>query len=157
MRIKTLLPLDVADKIVDEALRLGSMEKMHPLAVAVLDHGGHPVVVKRQDGAGIMRCDIAIGKAWGALGMGIPSKLIRDRLSDRPSFQSALAAVSMGKFVPVPGGVLINDENNETIGAVGVSGDTSDKDEYCAIQAILAVSCKPDPLLSPENWRQSEL
>ena len=157
MRIKTLLPLDVADKIVDEALRLGSMEKMHPLAVAVLDHGGHPVVVKRQDGAGIMRCDIAIGKAWGALGMGIPSKLIRDRLSDRPSFQSALAAVSMGKFVPVPGGVLINDENNETIGAVGVSGDTSDKDEYCAIQAILAVSCKPDPPLSAENWRQSKL
>jgi len=89
--------------------------------------------------------------------MGMPSKLIRDRLSDRPSFQSALAAVSMGRFVPVPGGVLINDGNNETIGAVGVSGDTSDKDEYCAIQAILAASYKPDPPLPSEAWRESNL
>ena len=157
MQIKTLLSLEVADKIVDQALQLGLIEEMHPLAVAVLDNGGHPVVVKRQDGAGIMRCDIAIGKAWGALGMVMPSKLIRDRLSDRPSFQSALAAVSMGRFVPVPGGVLINDGNNETIGAVGVSGDTSDKDEYCAIQAILAASYKPDPPLPSEAWRESKL
>ena len=157
MQIKTLLSLEVADKIVDQALQLGLIEEMHPLAVAVLDNGGHPVVVKRQDGAGIMRCDIAVGKAWGALGMGMPSKLIRDRLSDRPSFQSALAAVSMGRFVPVPGGVLINNGNNETIGAVGVSGDTSDKDEYCAIQAILAASYKPHPPLPSETWRESKL
>ena len=67
MQIKTLLSLEVADKIVDQALQLGLIEEMHPLAVAVLDNGGHPVVVKRQDGAGIMRCDIAVGKAWGAL------------------------------------------------------------------------------------------
>ena len=157
MRIKTLLKLETADNIANEVFRLGIEENMCPLAVAVLDNGGHSVVIKRQDGAGIMRCDIAIGKAWGALGMGIPSRLIRDRLQDRPVFQSALAVVSVGRFVPVPGGVLINDDNDETIGAVGVSGDTSDKDEYCAIEAILLSNYAPNPATPTQTWRNSKL
>jgi uncharacterized protein GlcG (DUF336 family) len=157
MRIKTLLKLETAENIANEVFRLGIKESMCPLAVAVLDNGGHSVVIKRQDGAGIMRCDIAIGKAWGALGMGIPSRLIRDRLQDRPVFQSALAVVSVGRFVPVPGGVLINDDNDETIGAVGVSGDTSDKDEYCAIEAILLSNYAPNPALPSQTWRNSKL
>ena len=157
MRIKTLLKIQIAEIIADEVFRFGKEENLHPLAVAVLDGGGHPVLMKRQDGAGIMRCDIAIGKAWGALGMGISSRLIRDRLSERPSFQNALASVSSGRFVPVPGGVLINDEKNETIGAVGVSGDTSDKDEYCAIKAILASKYRSEPALPSKTWRESKL
>ena len=155
MRIKTLLKIQVAEIIADEVFRFGKEENLHPLAVAVLDGGGHPVLMKRQDGAGIMRCDIAIGKAWGALGMGISSRHIRDRLSERPSFQNALASVSSGRFVPVP--VLINDEKNETIGAVGVSGDTSDKDEYCAIKAILTSKYQPEPALPSKTWRESKL
>jgi uncharacterized protein GlcG (DUF336 family) len=157
MRLKTLLPLAVADAIAVEVLRLGREEGMHPLTVAVLDNGGHLVVVKREDGCGIMRADIAIGKAWGALGMGIPSRLIRDRLGDRPSFQTALAVVSDGRLLPVPGGVLINNSDGETIGAVGVSGDTSDKDEYCAIQAVHVTGLSPDPTEPAAGWRESRL
>ena len=157
MRLKTLPPLAVADAIADEVLRLGREEGMHPLTVAVLDTGGHVVVLKREDGSGIMRADIATGKAWGALGMGIPSRLIRDRLADRPSFQNALAVVSDGRLIPVPGGVLINNANGETIGAVGVSGDTSDKDEYCAITAVLATGLVPDPATPSLIWRDSNL
>ncbi len=157
MRLKTLLPLAKANAIADEALRLGRAEAMHPLTVVVLDGGGHIVVLKREDCSGIMRGDIAIGKAWGALGMGIPSRSMRDRLADRPSFQAALAVASDGRLIPVPGGVLINDENGETIGAVGVSGDTSDKDEYCAIQAIAKAGYTPNPDEPAPAWRDSRL
>lgn len=114
-------------------------------------------MLKREDGSGILRGDIAIGKAWGALGMGIPSRLIRDRLADRPSFQNALAAASDGRLIPVPGGVLINNADGETIGAVGVSGDTSDKDEYCAIRAVAAAGLLPDPQSPSATWRESML
>ncbi len=157
MRLKTLLPLATAEAVADEALRLGRKEGMHPLTVAVLDGGGHIVVLKREDGSGILRADIATGKAWGALGMGIPSRLIRDRLADRPSFQNALAAAADGRLIPVPGGVLINNADGETIGAVGVSGDTSDKDEYCAIQAVIASGLVPDPASPSATWRESML
>jgi len=157
MHLKTLLPLATAETIADEVLRLGREEGMHPLTVAVLDAGGHVVVLKREDGSGIMRSDIATGKAWGALGMGIPSRLIRDRLGDRPSFQNALAVASDGRLIPVPGGILINDAEGRTIGAVGVSGDTSDKDEYCAIQAVLAAGLVPSPDEPSPTWRDSKL
>ena len=157
MRLKTLLPLATGEAIADEVLRLGREEGMHPLTVVVLDGGGHVVVLKREDGSGIMRADIATGKAWGALGMGIPSRLIRDRLGDRPSFQNALAVASDGRLIPVPGGVLINDAEGRTIGAVGVSGDTSDKDEYCAIQAVAAAGLVPAPGEPSPTWRDSKL
>jgi uncharacterized protein GlcG (DUF336 family) len=157
LRLKTLLSLAQADAVANEVLRLGREEEMHPLTVVVLDGGGHVVVLKREDGSGIMRADIATGKAWGALGMGIPSRSIQDRLADRPSFQNALAAVSDGRLVPVPGGVLINDENGETIGAVGVSGDTSDKDEYCAIRAVHATGLVSNPAEPATGWRETRL
>jgi uncharacterized protein GlcG (DUF336 family) len=157
MHLKTLLPLAKAEEIANEVLRLGREEGMHPLTVVVLDGGGHVVVLKREDGSGIMRVDIATGKAWGALGMGIPSRLIRDRLGDRPSFQNALAVASEGRLIPVPGGVLIDDENGETIGAVGVSGDTSDKDEYCAIRAIAKTGLTPSPSEPAAEWHASKL
>ena len=104
---------------------------MDPLTVAVLDSGGHLLSFQREDGSGILRSDIAIGKAWGALGMGIPSRTIRDRLKDRPAFQNALAVASQGRFIPVPGGVLACNQEGDVLGAVGISGDTSEKDEYC--------------------------
>jgi uncharacterized protein GlcG (DUF336 family) len=157
MRLKTLLPLAKANVIADEALRLGRAEAMHPLTVVVLDGGGHIVVLKREDGSGIMRGDIAAGKAWGALGMGIPSRSIRDRLADRPSFQTALAVASDGRLIPVAGGVLINNGNGETIGAVGVSGDASDKDEYCAIQAITKAGYTPNPDEPALAWQDARL
>lgn len=157
MPLKTPLPLAVAETIVDAALAAGRNHNMMPLTVVVLDTGGHIVTMKRQDGCGIMRADVATGKAWGALGMGISSRTIRDRLADRPAFQGALSAVSGGRFVPVPGGVLIRDADDDVIGAVGVSGDTSDKDEFCAIQGVKAADRTPDPPEPAPDWAGSQL
>ncbi|WP_199711912.1 GlcG/HbpS family heme-binding protein [Alginatibacterium sediminis] len=151
------LPLADADKIIEKALQLGRSNEMLPLTVAVLDMGGNLIALKREDGCGIMRSDIAIGKAWGALGMGISTRTIRDRLADRPSFQAALASVSNGRFIPVPGGVLICKSNNEVVGAVGVSGDASNRDEYCAIQAVLETGYLAHPEQPDENWSQASL
>jgi uncharacterized protein GlcG (DUF336 family) len=157
MNLKTNLPLAAAETIIDAALSTGTANKMLPLTVVVLDTGGHLIAMKRQDGCGNMRADVATGKAWGALGMGIPSRLIRDRLADRPAFQGALAAVSDGRFVPVPGGVLIRDADNAVIGAVGVSGDTSDKDEFCAIEGIKSADLTSDPAEPASDWSSSKL
>jgi uncharacterized protein GlcG (DUF336 family) len=109
MKLKPSLTLDNASAIMDSALAYGRAENLLPLTVVTLDAGGKMIASKSEDGSGIMRFDIARGKAWGALGMGISSRLIRDRLSARPTFATALAAVANGQFVPVPGGVLIED------------------------------------------------
>ena len=157
MRLQTSLGLDHANIIADEALRLGREEDLLPLTVVVLDAGGKIICVKCEDGSGIMRFDVAHGKAWGALGMGISSRLIRDRLSGRPTFQSALATASDGRLIPVPGGVLVRDHDSITIGAVGISGDTSDKDEYCAIMAIRQAGLLSEPGEPDPEWRASSL
>ena len=157
MNVKSSLPLAAAEKIFDAALAEGVKHQMMPLTVVVLDSGGHTVAMKRQDGCGTMRAGVATGKAWGALGMGLPSRLIRDRLADRPAFQGALAAVSDGRFVPVPGGVLICDGEGYAIGAVGISGDTSDKDEFCGIEAVKAAGLTPDPAEPAADWAESKL
>ncbi len=157
MNLRTDLTLAAADRIIAAAMKAGRKHRMLPLAVAVLDAGGNIVAVKREDGCGIMRTDVAMGKAWGALGMGISSRLLRDRLADRPAFQAALAAVSGGRFVPVPGGVLVRDADGAAIGAVGVSGDTSDKDEFAAIAGIRAAGLAPDPAEPSPAWAESKL
>ena len=156
-RLKVDLTLAQASRILDEALRAAREHALLPLAVAVRDAGGNLVAFKREDGAGIVRMDIAVGKAWGALGMGIPSRTIRDRLGNRPAFQGAVAAASGGRFVPVPGGVLALDAGRAVVGAVGISGDTSDKDEYCAITGIRAAGLTPAPADPAENWQASGL
>ena len=100
-----------AGTIIDTALAAGREQDFMPLTVVVLDAGGHIVALKREDGSGILRVEIARGKAWGSLGMGVPSRLLGERLADRPAFQGALSVASEGRFVPVPGGVLIRDAN----------------------------------------------
>lgn len=157
VKLKTPLPLASAERIIDGALAIGQAEGLLPLAVAVLDAGGNLLAFRRQDGSGVLRGDIAIGKAWGALGMGISSRHIRNRLADRPAFQGALAAASGGRFVPVPGGVLILDQTGEAIGAVGISGDASDKDEYAAICGVRAAGLAPHPETPADNWRGAGL
>lgn len=149
--------LDQASRIVDAALETGRIHDFMPLTVAVLDPGGHIVALKREDRSGILRPDIATGKAWGALGMGAPSRSLRDRLIDRPHFIAALTAASNGRFVPVPGGVLICDVDGEVLGAVGVSGDTSEKDELCAVAGIKAAGLRSDPAEPPVDWERSSL
>lgn len=131
------LTLQSASLVVDKALAKARESKFRPICVAVLDEGGHLKVMKREDGASILRPQIAVGKAWGAIGMGESSRQLGERLKERPAFLGALSTMSDGKVVPVAGGVLIID-GNEIIGAVGVSGGTSDEDETCAIAGIQA-------------------
>jgi uncharacterized protein GlcG (DUF336 family) len=151
-RLATPLSLAQASTIVDAALAAGRAADFEPLTVAVLDAGGHPLALKREDGSGILRPEIAIGKAWGALGMGVSSRTLGRRLAERTAFQNALAAASDGRFVAVPGGVLVRGAGGEVIGAVGISGDTSDKDEYAAIMGVRAAGLEPDPPAAVENW-----
>ena len=151
------LSLENANEIIAAALTAGQEAGLLPLTVAVLDAGGNLVAFQRQDGSGIVRQDIATGKAWGALGMGISSRTIRDRLKDRPAFHGAIAAASQGRFIPVPGGVLICNAAGQAIGAVGISGDASDKDEYCAIEAIKKAGFVPHPEDPVEDWRDAGL
>lgn len=148
------LTYEQATAIVAAVLEAGHRYDLNPLTVAVLDPGGHLVAFGREDRSGILRPEIAIGKAWGSLGMGIPSRNIRELLSDRPTFVNSLSAASGGRFMPVPGGVLILGESG-VIGAVGVSGDTSDKDEACAIEAIAAVGLASAPSEPADGWAES--
>lgn len=151
------LSLEIASRIVDEAIAERRRQDLLPLAVAVLDAGGNLVAFKREDGCGVLRYDIAYGKAWAALGMGMASRRIRDRMAQRPAFQGALAAASQGRFIPVPGGVLILDGQSRAIGAIGISGDASDKDEYCAIHAVRAAGLASEPAAPDPAWRDAGL
>ena len=132
------MTLHIASQIVDAALAAGREHKFMPLVVAVLDAGGHLVAFKREDGAGILRFDIAFGKAYGALGMGFGSRELFNRTQANPTFMAALSTVAAGRLVPVPSGVLIV-EGGQVIGAVGISGDNSDNDETCALAGLAAV------------------
>ena len=134
----TRLTLELALRVIDGALARATDLGCPPLTVVVLDAGGHDIALKRQDGSGILRADIARGKAWGALGMGFSSRELGERAQKIPHFFGALASVSQGRLVPVAGGVLIHDEERNVVGAVGISGDTSDRDEDCALCGITA-------------------
>jgi uncharacterized protein GlcG (DUF336 family) len=151
-RLATALTLAQATTIVDGALAAGRSADLEPLTVAVLDAGGHLIALKREDGAGILRPQIAIGKAWGALGMGVSSRTLGRRLAERTAFQAALSAASDGRFITAPGGVLVRSASGEIIGAIGISGDASDKDEYAAITGVRAAGLEPDPPTAVENW-----
>lgn len=142
------LTLKQSKLIVREALAAGRRGDLAPLTVAVLDAGGHLKCFAREDGSGILRGDIATAKAWGALGMGFGSRTLHQRaMASEKSrmFFTALSGVSDGRVVPVPGGVLIRDAAGEISGAVGISGDTSEEDEACAIAGIEAAGLKADP------------
>jgi uncharacterized protein GlcG (DUF336 family) len=130
----------IAAGIMREAVALNAA----PLTVAVLDAGGHVVLLHRQDGSSILRPQIATGKAYGALGLGISSRAIAQGAESRPHFFGALATASEGRVIPAPGGVLIR-ENGALIGAVGVTGDNSDVDEACAIAGVRAAGLDPEP------------
>jgi len=140
-----MISLAQASTIVDAALRKGRELDCAPLTVAVLDSGGHLVAFKREDKSGLLRFDIAFGKAWGALGMGFGSRTLAARAGKTPMFITALAAVSAGRMVPVPGGVLIRNAAGDLLGAAGISGDTSERDETCALAGIEAAGLRADP------------
>jgi uncharacterized protein GlcG (DUF336 family) len=142
------LTLKQATTIVEASLRKGRETGCAPLAVAVLDAGGHLKAFAREDGAGIVRPQIAVGKAWGALGMGLGSRTLARRVAEQPqqqAFFAALNAMSDGRVVPAAGGVLIRDAGGAVLGAVGITGDVSDKDEACALAGVAAAALVADP------------
>jgi uncharacterized protein GlcG (DUF336 family) len=130
------LTLSTANTIIAETLVEARSRNFAPLAVAVLDAGGHLVAYQREDGAGIIRFDIAYGKAWGSLGMGFGSRELTERAAKNPTFINTLSVVSNGRLVPSPGGVLILNAERQVLGAIGVSGDIGDNDEICALAGI---------------------
>ncbi|MEC3911834.1 heme-binding protein [Sphingobium sp. CR2-8] len=131
------LILAQARAIIDAALDKGRADAAQPLAVVVLDAGAHPVAFAREDGASLFRFDIAKAKATGALGMGADTRVIAARAANNPIFFQSVAAAT-GQLALSPGGVLIRDVEGTVIGAVGISGDTGDCDEACAIVGIFA-------------------
>jgi uncharacterized protein GlcG (DUF336 family) len=132
----TTIQLAQADAIADAVLAQGRSLKFQPLTVAILDAGGHLVVLKRDDHSSLLRPEIATGKAWGALGLGFGGRELARRAERFPAFFTALNAMSSGRMVPVAGGALIRDAAGSILGAIGVSGDTSDNDERCLIPAV---------------------
>jgi uncharacterized protein GlcG (DUF336 family) len=134
-----------ASIVVDTAIAKGRELSLAALTVVVLDSGGHMVAMKREDKSGILRTDIATGKAWGTLGMGFGGREFARRAAGGGGlFLTALMAASDGRVVPAPGGVLIRDAAGDIAGAVGISGDTSDKDEICAVAGIAKAGLKAD-------------
>ncbi|MQT13375.1 GlcG/HbpS family heme-binding protein [Segnochrobactrum spirostomi] len=139
------LTLVDAQSIVNAALAKGGELGLKPIAVAVLDAGGQLKAFARQDAPAILRADIAIGKAYGALAVGQGTRWLNRTALERPHFLVGLSGVSDGKIIPVIGGVLIKTESGRVIGAVGVSGDTSENDEVCGIAGIEAAGFVADP------------
>lgn len=132
------ISLEQANAVIAGALAKAGELALKPLGVAVLDAGGHLIAYQRQDGASTGRLQLAMGKAAGALFLGMSSRKIGDMAVDRPTFLASLGPIAPAGVVPAAGGVIVVDEAGYAIGAVGVSGDLSDKDEACALAGIAA-------------------
>jgi uncharacterized protein GlcG (DUF336 family) len=139
------LTLKSVNEMIAAALAKGRELKLKVLAVAVLDDRGALKAFGAEDGTSLRRGEIAIGKATAALNLGLGTRAVNKMAVDRPYFITSVAASMGGPFVPVPGGVLIRNGAGAVIGAVGISGDTSDNDEAAAIAGILAVGLEADP------------
>lgn len=133
-----MMTLERAAAVVAATLGEGAALGLKPLSVAVLDAGGHLIAFQRQDGASTLRPQIAIAKAAGALALGVSSRRIAEMAAERPSFVASLGPLSPAGVVPAAGGVIVVDADGQVIGAVGVTGDTSDQDERCALAGIAA-------------------
>lgn len=137
------ITLAKANEIIEATLAKGRDAGLKPLSVIVLDAGGHPIAFQRSDNSSFLRFEIASGKAYGALAVGMGSRWLNAQAESRPHFLEGLSNVSGGKIVAVPGGVLVKD-NGAIIGAVGVTGDSSDNDEICAVAGIEAAGFTAD-------------
>ncbi|WP_070152012.1 GlcG/HbpS family heme-binding protein [Sphingobium phenoxybenzoativorans] len=136
------ITLDQANAIIAAAFAQGVALKLKPLSIAVLDGGGHLLAFQRQDGASLLRPQIACAKASAALGVGISSRRIGDMAAERPTFVASLGAIAPHGVVPAAGGVIVVDDAGMPIGAVGITGDTSDNDEACALAGIAAAGLR---------------
>ncbi|MDH5410598.1 MAG: heme-binding protein [Alphaproteobacteria bacterium] len=138
------IDLETATKIVDAAIARGRELGFLPLTAVVLDDSGTVKAMKREDGASLMRPDIALGKAWGCLGFGAGTRVLHGRAETTPVFVNSLIEMSGGRVVSMPGGVLIKNGGGRIIGALGVTGDTADNDEICAVAGVEAAGLTAD-------------
>jgi uncharacterized protein GlcG (DUF336 family) len=140
--MKNRITLAQANGIIEGAFAKGASLKLKPLSVTVIDPGSHVIAFQRQDNASTLRFGIALGKAAGALAVGISSRKIAEMAAERPSFVASLAAIAPNGMIPAAGGVIVTDGSGQILGAVGVTGDTSDNDEICALAGIEAAGLK---------------
>jgi uncharacterized protein GlcG (DUF336 family) len=139
------LDLETAQRIIESAHAYAREKGFQPLGVAVLDARAALKAYGAEDGTSIGRAEIAFGKANGALAMGLGSRTLARRARDTPHFINAVTHTVRGGMVPVPGGVLIRNDQGMLLGAVGISGDTSDNDEAAALAALARVELTGDP------------
>lgn len=132
------LTLRKARSIIKAALAKGREMELKPLAVAVLDAGGHLKAAEREDGTSAGRAQVAEAKAYGAVMLGMTGTALRDRAANDPTFIQAVNGLYGGRLVPVPGGILVHDSKGALLGAVGVSGDTSDNDALAGMAGVEA-------------------
>ena len=135
----TTLTLAQAQQIISGALAQSRQSGYQPMGIAVLDVSGHLKAFAREDGASMFRFEVAQAKAWGAIGMGVSSRVLGERAKGNPNFFVSLAATSSGRFLPQTGAVLIKDAGGQVVGAVGASGGTGDEDEAICIAGVVAV------------------
>lgn len=138
------ISLETADRIINAVLAKGREMGFQPLTAVVLDAGGQMKALKRSDGSSLLRPEIAMGKAWGALSLGFGGRELARRAEKMPMFMNAVSDMSDGRCVPVPGGILIKDSAGTVVGALGVTGDTSQNDELCGVHAITEAGLAPD-------------
>jgi uncharacterized protein GlcG (DUF336 family) len=141
--VRTVLTLDQANQIVSAAIGAARSMQIPPVTVVVVDAAGHLKAMQREDGASMFRFEVALGKAWGAVGMGVASRVLAERARDNPNFFVALAATAEGRFLPQPGAVLIRDGSGAIIGAAGASGGTGDEDEAISRSGVEAAGLTP--------------
>jgi uncharacterized protein GlcG (DUF336 family) len=138
------LTLEHASKIIDACITDARSKMLKPMTVVVLDQGGHEIALKREDGSSTLRPTMAKAKALGVIGMGRGGRELRKTATSNPQLFAMLTALTQGNISPVLGGVLIRHED-EIIGAVGITGDTAENDEACAIAGVHAAGLQADP------------
>lgn len=132
----SILTLELSRQLIRDAFAKGADLSLNPLSVAILDPGGHVIAFERQDGASNLRFKMAHAKAYGSLSLGIGSRAIFNRAQQQPFFTDAVNTLVDGALLPVPGGALIRNSDGNIIGAIGITGDSSDNDEECLIYAV---------------------
>ncbi len=140
----TAITLDQANRVIDAILKRGAELNCRPLSAIVVEPGCKPKAFQKEDGSSMIRFEMAFGKAYAALALGRSSSLVRVRNEEKPIFMRYLIAASDDQIFPEGGGRLIRDASGEVIGAVGVTGDTEERDEELAAHGIRAAGLKTD-------------